>query len=215
MLASIVVSACFAGATTLCYHTNAKDSLSSGRHSRWLPVGCHWWLVGHVAFCAFSHSNIPPVEGTAFWLAGQAAIYATFIQWPFYFAWSLISPELSRRQRIGWVVVIFLLNVVAIPYFLWCKTVPVLTWATLPLFICSKTGTVLLRREHDSNAAFPFLNSGLTFLPLAQMIMIASTFKIKNLVQAGVVLKLAPFGRNPAEHRSNAGVSFLNPGRRI
>jgi hypothetical protein len=86
----------------------------------YLPVA-YLWLVGHVAFCAFSHSDITPVEGSVFWLAGQAAIYATFIQWPFYFAWSLFSPELSRRQRIGWAVVIFLLNMFAIPYFLWCK----------------------------------------------------------------------------------------------
>lgn len=65
-------------------------------------------------------------EGPFLWWGWQItfyAIYATFIQWPFYLVWALISFDLSRRQRIAWVVVILLFNMFAMPYFLGCKYV--------------------------------------------------------------------------------------------
>ena len=47
----------------------------------------------------------------------------------------------------------------------------------------------------------PVSDEVVDLLPLAQRIMIKSTIKITNLVQAGVVLKLAPFGSGVAAVR--------------
>ena len=66
-------------------------------------------------------SLIRPDEGGWLWWIGTVAIWMTFIQWPFYLLWVAVSPELSVRQKVGWGVVIFLLNMFAMPYFLWCK----------------------------------------------------------------------------------------------
>ena len=50
-----------------------------------------------------------------------AAIYATYIQLPIYLIWTLISRELTVRQRFIWFAVVFLLNMLAIPAFRFAK----------------------------------------------------------------------------------------------
>jgi hypothetical protein len=86
----------------------------------YLPVA-YVWMIGHVVCSIFSLSEFSPAEGSPLALGGYAAIYATVIQWPFYFAWAAFSSEISLRQRIAWLVVLFLGNMFAMPYFLWCK----------------------------------------------------------------------------------------------
>lgn len=79
------------------------------------------WMILNVFWGVATGTDISPTEGTVFWWCGWVAIYATLAQWPFYFAWAAISRELTNRQRIAWVIVIFLLNMFAMPWFLWCK----------------------------------------------------------------------------------------------
>jgi hypothetical protein len=51
----------------------------------------------------------------------QAGVCATLIQWPFYLAWAAMSRELTWRLRWLWIGYIFLLNMFAMPWFLYCK----------------------------------------------------------------------------------------------
>lgn len=60
-------------------------------------------------------------HGGWLWWTAVVAFCLTIAQWPFYLLWVAISKELSFRQKVGWCVVIFLLNMFAMPYFLWCK----------------------------------------------------------------------------------------------
>lgn len=88
------------------------------------PPLVYVWLIVHVFWGIARSANIAeigPVEGGTLWWCGWAAIYATLIQWPFYLAWAAMSRELTIRQRIAWMIVIILLNMFAIPWFLWCK----------------------------------------------------------------------------------------------
>lgn len=48
-------------------------------------------------------------------------IYGTFIQWPIYALWVALSKELSFRLKLLWWLVLFFLNMFAIPWFLYCK----------------------------------------------------------------------------------------------
>ena len=50
-----------------------------------------------------------------------SGFYGTLIQWPFYLIWAAFSRELTIRVRMLWVGVIILLNMFAIPWFLYCK----------------------------------------------------------------------------------------------
>jgi hypothetical protein len=51
----------------------------------------------------------------------NVGMYLTFIQWPFYLVWAACSRELTIRLRVLWMVVLFLLNMFAMPWFLYCK----------------------------------------------------------------------------------------------
>jgi hypothetical protein len=51
----------------------------------------------------------------------QVGFYGTLIQWPFYLAWAACSRELTVRLRMLWMAHIFLLNMFAMPWFLYCK----------------------------------------------------------------------------------------------
>ena len=79
------------------------------------------WLVLDVLYSLATGTDITPEHGSLFWWGGWIAICATVAQWPLYFAWALVSSELSMRQRVAWSVVILLGNMFAMPYFLWCK----------------------------------------------------------------------------------------------
>ena len=68
-----------------------------------------------------SGGDVGIAEHTPLWHIGAIAIALTFVQWPFYFLWVGLSRELSLRQRSAWWIVIFIGNMFAMPYFLWCK----------------------------------------------------------------------------------------------
>jgi hypothetical protein len=52
---------------------------------------------------------------------GWVAIYATFIQLPPYIAWAALSNHLTTRARILWTIILFIGNMFAIPWFLYCQ----------------------------------------------------------------------------------------------
>lgn len=52
---------------------------------------------------------------------GLIGIIGTFIQWPIYISWAIFSKELTLRLKVLWIVVLILLNMLAIPLFLYCK----------------------------------------------------------------------------------------------
>ena len=85
-----------------------------------LPVS-YVVLVIHILLSIVQGTETTPDEGGWLRWNGTVAIWMTFIQWPFYLLWVAVSTELSFRQKVGWGVVIFLLNMFAMPYFLWCK----------------------------------------------------------------------------------------------
>ncbi len=78
-------------------------------------------LVVHVLVAAVSGGDIGVSEHTGLWHIGTVAIALTFAQWPFYFLWVGLSRELTLRQKSAWWIVMFSGNMVAMPYFLWCK----------------------------------------------------------------------------------------------
>jgi len=75
-----------------CYLTSLIAGIDHHLHGR-----CVWWWI--------------------LWIG----IYATFIQWPFYLLWVLVSKELSVKLRIVWIVIIVVGNMLTMPWFLWCK----------------------------------------------------------------------------------------------
>jgi len=85
-----------------------------------LPVayltGAGWMFVANVAGVNV-FSQRPPAVSILLW----TAIYATYIQLPIYLIWTLVSHELTVRQRVIWFAVVFLLNMFAIPAFLYAK----------------------------------------------------------------------------------------------
>lgn len=72
-------------------------------------------------FAIITGMDITAEHGGWLWWTAVVALWLTIAQWPFYLLWVAISKELSFRQKVGWGVVIFLLNMFAMPYFLWCK----------------------------------------------------------------------------------------------
>jgi hypothetical protein len=53
------------------------------------------------------------------WMAatGIAAVYVTFAMWPIYLLWAALSKRLSLREKIEWLVLIVLGNMIAMPMF--------------------------------------------------------------------------------------------------
>jgi hypothetical protein len=58
-------------------------------------------------------------SGFVLWMV-QAGYYGTLIQWPFYLFWAARTRQLTFRVRVLWMVVLFLLNMFAMPWFLLC-----------------------------------------------------------------------------------------------
>jgi len=52
---------------------------------------------------------------------GIAGIGVTLVQWPVYIVWAATSRELSVGQRVVWILILVVLNMLAMPYFLYCK----------------------------------------------------------------------------------------------
>jgi len=52
---------------------------------------------------------------------GIAGVGATLVQWPVYIVWAATSRELSVGQRVVWILILVLLNMFAMPWFLYCK----------------------------------------------------------------------------------------------
>lgn len=61
------------------------------------------------------------VKGSLMWWIAWLGIWGTFVQWPFYIVWAFSSRELTLRLRLAWVFALVILNMLAIPYFLYCK----------------------------------------------------------------------------------------------
>ena len=84
-----------------------------------LPIAyfvCAGWMVIKLTdVLAFSHR--PPAIDLLIWIA----IYATYVQLPIYMLWTLLSRELTIRQRLIWFILVFLGNMLAIPVFLYAK----------------------------------------------------------------------------------------------
>lgn len=85
-----------------------------------LPVA-YALLAINVLIAAFFGGDIRSGESSVLWWIGMVAIWLTLIQWPFYFLWVGMSRELLVKQKIAWMIIIFIGNMFAIPYFLWCK----------------------------------------------------------------------------------------------
>ena len=67
----------------------------------------------------FSGKDLEATSGFIRWIV-VAGFYGTLFQWPFYFFWAARSSQLTFRVRLLWIVVLFLLNMFAIPWFLFC-----------------------------------------------------------------------------------------------
>ncbi len=79
------------------------------------------WTVGElISSCSQGNPALREPAGILLWI-GWGGIYANFLQWPLYFAWAAMSRELTWRQRWLWMACIFLLNMFAMPWFLYCK----------------------------------------------------------------------------------------------
>jgi len=78
-------------------------------------------MVTCVAVTMATGGDLTPQEGTVIWWIGWSGIYATFVQWPFYIGWALLSRELNWRARVLWVTMIFAFNMFGMPLFLVCK----------------------------------------------------------------------------------------------
>jgi len=94
--------------------------LSAAIPAAYLPLA-YLTIIGHLLVSAVSGMDADVAKHTALWRFGTVAIALTFVQWPAYFAWVGLSRELSFRQKAAWWIVIVVGNMVAMPYFLWCK----------------------------------------------------------------------------------------------
>lgn len=79
------------------------------------------WAVINIIFPAASgnYTEAHPIDLSLLILGG--GYYGTLIQWPFYMIWVAFSKELNWRLRLVWIVILFLFNMFAIPWFLYCK----------------------------------------------------------------------------------------------
>jgi hypothetical protein len=86
-----------------------------------LPLG-YFAVIGCVfAEIVFGYDLLPPQPGSPMAWLGEWSIQTTFIQWPFYALWVLLSRELGNRAKAAWIGILFMLNMFAIPLFLYCK----------------------------------------------------------------------------------------------
>jgi O-antigen/teichoic acid export membrane protein len=83
-----------------------------------LPLS--YLLMAVSIFTSFATGkDLDQMSGFIRWIV-FAGFYATLIQWPFYFFWAARTSQLTFRVRMLWIAVLFLLNMFAIPYFLFC-----------------------------------------------------------------------------------------------
>ena len=77
-----------------------------------------WWIIPELLGGGGAPEGKPPeILG----LLVVAGLYATFVQWPIYLIWAAFSRELTIRIRLLWILILILLNMFAIPWFLYCK----------------------------------------------------------------------------------------------
>ena len=69
------------------------------------------WVIGCMLIWGFG--ELPK------WLLGVgiAAIGVTFAMWPVYIVWVLACPDLTRREKVRWLLLMVLLNMFAMPAF--------------------------------------------------------------------------------------------------
>ncbi len=105
------------------------------------------WVVVNIAPHIISGNYPETPNNSIFPVIVGAGYYGTLIQWPFYFLWAALSSELNWRSRLLWIVVLFFLNMFAIPYFLYCKY-----RGTTKSVITDSIKIEWLRRYFDENA---------------------------------------------------------------
>jgi hypothetical protein len=77
------------------------------------------WVFATIFTALFSGKHAADPSEVVLWV-WQAGYYATLIQWPFYLLWAASTPRLTLRVRMLWIVVLILLNMFAMPWFLFC-----------------------------------------------------------------------------------------------
>lgn len=77
------------------------------------------WAIATIFPALLNGKEAPDASGLVLFV-GHAGLYATFIQWPFYFFWAARTSRLTLRVRVLWIVVLFLFNMFAMPWFLFC-----------------------------------------------------------------------------------------------
>jgi hypothetical protein len=77
------------------------------------------WVCARIFPMLLSDKTESDPSGFVLWIM-QAGFYGTLIQWPFYLFWAACTRRLTFRVRVLWMVVIFLFNMFAMPWFLLC-----------------------------------------------------------------------------------------------
>jgi hypothetical protein len=75
-----------------------------------------WFLLGVII-----GYDITPSNGSFSWWILSLGLWGTFVQWPIYALWILLSKDITLRLKVGWILLLIFLNMFAIPYFLYCK----------------------------------------------------------------------------------------------
>ena len=72
-----------------------------------------------VLICSVSGRDMGDANWYVRWIIATGVI-ATFVQWPFYFVWAARTRQLTFRVRMLWISVLFIMNMFAMPWFLFC-----------------------------------------------------------------------------------------------
>ena len=85
--------------------------------------------LSYVVMCVWVMSVIVPAllsgkdagdPGGSVLLILQSGLVATAVQWPVYVLWAACARGLTPRLRFLWILVLLILNMLAIPWFLFC-----------------------------------------------------------------------------------------------
>lgn len=77
--------------------------------------------AGWMVYASLAGMHVFSQQPLAITILLWTGIYATCLQLPIYLCWTMLSQELSAGQRLIWFVIVLLLNMFAIPAFLYAK----------------------------------------------------------------------------------------------
>lgn len=86
----------------------------------YLPFSYLFMVVWVILGAIFGY-DITPSNGSFTWWILVLGLLGTFVQWPIYTLWALLSKDITLRLKVGWILLLIFLNMFAIPYFLYCK----------------------------------------------------------------------------------------------